>query len=174
MGQFRVRVTKDYLVFCAGHFITYNGDQCETLHGHNYRVCIQLDGPVDANQYVFDFVALKHMARKLVNELDHRMLLPMYNPLIGLHEQEEGFWVHVSGAAPRRYFFPREDVVVLPVPNTTVEMLAHYLCGRLCQELSRPEQHAGHLTAMTVEVEETTGQSGSYAEEIRLPVASSV
>lgn len=168
MGQFRVRVTKDYLVFCAGHFITYEGDLCETLHGHNYRVCIELDGPVDANQYVFDFVTLKQLARRLINELDHRMLLPVNNPLMTLHEEQDGFWVYVAGRTPRRYFFPRKDVVILPIANTTAELLAHYLWGRLREELARPEQHASHLTTMTVEVEETFGQVGMYAEEIRL------
>jgi 6-pyruvoyltetrahydropterin/6-carboxytetrahydropterin synthase len=38
--RYTVRVSKDYLVFCAGHFITYDGDHCERLHGHNYRVAV--------------------------------------------------------------------------------------------------------------------------------------
>lgn len=35
-AQFRVRVTKDHLVFSAAHFITFNGNICERLHGHNW------------------------------------------------------------------------------------------------------------------------------------------
>ena len=42
--RFTVRVAKDYLVFCCGHFITYNGDDCERLHGHNYRAAVQVEG----------------------------------------------------------------------------------------------------------------------------------
>ncbi len=37
MPSFKVRVAKDYTVFCVGHFTTYEGDQCKPLHGHNYR-----------------------------------------------------------------------------------------------------------------------------------------
>ena len=43
--RFDVRVTKDFLVFSAAHFITFAGDQCERLHGHNYRVEVQAEGP---------------------------------------------------------------------------------------------------------------------------------
>jgi 6-pyruvoyltetrahydropterin/6-carboxytetrahydropterin synthase len=40
--HYHVRVTKDYLVFSAAHFITYNGNICERLHGHNYRVAAEV------------------------------------------------------------------------------------------------------------------------------------
>ena len=36
-AEFRVSVTKDYLVFASAHFITFAGHRCEGLHGHNYR-----------------------------------------------------------------------------------------------------------------------------------------
>ena len=42
--QFRVQVSKDYLVFASAHFITFRGHQCETLHGHNYRVGVAVEG----------------------------------------------------------------------------------------------------------------------------------
>ena len=78
--RYAVRVTKDYLVFSAGHFITYNGTECERLHGHNYRVAVEVGGPLDENNYVFDFIALTNRTREIVAELDHHMLLPTRNP----------------------------------------------------------------------------------------------
>src|SRR6266446_6703234 len=42
--HFHVRVTKDYLVFSAAHFITFAGNVCERLHGHNYRVAAEVEG----------------------------------------------------------------------------------------------------------------------------------
>ncbi len=59
--SFQVRVTKDYLVFCSGHFITYQGDQCERIHGHNYRTAVEVEGDLDENHYVIDFIALKDL-----------------------------------------------------------------------------------------------------------------
>ncbi|MGE3818807.1 MAG: 6-pyruvoyl tetrahydropterin synthase family protein, partial [Isosphaeraceae bacterium] len=81
VSRFKVRVSKDYLVFCAGHFITYQGDECERLHGHNYRVAVEVEGALDENHYVVDCIALKDLTRKITDELDHRMLLPTRSAL---------------------------------------------------------------------------------------------
>jgi 6-pyruvoyltetrahydropterin/6-carboxytetrahydropterin synthase len=161
-STFKVSVEKDYLVFAAGHFITY-GNLCETLHGHNYRVRAELEGELDTNAYVFNFVTLKRIMRALVNELDHRTLLPLQNPR--LEVVEEGEEVRVSYAdGSRRYVFPRGDVVLLPIPNTTAEMLARHLAGRLRSELQR--EGSANLSALTIEVEEVIGQSAVYREEL--------
>ncbi len=66
--NYKVRVTKDHLVFCSGHFISYEGDRCERLHGHNYRTAVEIEGPLDVNRYVFDFIALKHRAKEITEE----------------------------------------------------------------------------------------------------------
>src|ERR1700742_255591 len=80
--RYRVRVTKDHLVFSAAHFITFNGNICERLHGHNWRVAVEVSGPLDENQYVFDFIALRDTLQTIVLELDHHMLLPTQHPAI--------------------------------------------------------------------------------------------
>src|SRR5687767_13828556 len=90
MPSFHVRVEKDFLVFSAGHFITYNIDTCERLHGHNYRVAAEVAGPLDANHYVIDFVWLRDTMKSLVDKLDHRMMLPTMHPLIRVtHDDRE-------------------------------------------------------------------------------------
>ncbi len=161
MGKFAVRVTKDYLVFCAAHFITFGGE-CETLHGHNYRVTVSLAGEVDDNYYVFDFVTLKNIAREECNRLDHRMLLPANNPHLGIEVRDGTVTVRFRD---RVYQFPESDVVLLPIPNTTAEMLARYLAGRL---RSHPLlTGARNLEVLEVEVEESFGQSARYREILR-------
>src|SRR6218665_2410959 len=85
--QYRVRVTKDHLVFSAGHFVTITTPDvsfCERLHGHNFRVAVEVAGPLDVNQYVFDFIALRDALQAIVAGLDHRMLLPTRHPEIPL------------------------------------------------------------------------------------------
>ena len=52
---YRVRIEKDYLVFSAGHFITFDQNICERLHGHNYRVSAEVYGQLDENYYVQRF-----------------------------------------------------------------------------------------------------------------------
>lgn len=80
--MYSVRLDKEHHVFSAAHFITFKGNVCERLHGHNYRVAVEVDGPLDENQYVIDFIALRDELKTITDELDHRMLLPTSHPLI--------------------------------------------------------------------------------------------
>lgn len=160
---YKVQVSKEYLGFAAGHFITYGG-RCEMLHGHNYRVRVELAGELDADAYVIDFGVVKRIMRVLVDELDHRMLLPTENPHLELEETETSIRVRYRDSG-KEYVFPRAEVVLLPIPNTTAEMLARHLAGGLKRELA--EIGARNLSAMTVEVEESFGQAASYREELR-------
>jgi 6-pyruvoyltetrahydropterin/6-carboxytetrahydropterin synthase len=152
--RYRVRVTKDHLVFSAAHFITFNGTICERLHGHNWRVAVEVAGPLDENHYVFDFIALRDATQKLVNELDHHVLLPTQHPSIRVVANEKEV---TTTFAERRWVFPREDCVLLPVANTTAELIAHWIALQLKDVFLR---HAGgkQLELLRVEVEENFGQ----------------
>ena len=162
MGAYRVHISKDNLIFAAGHFVSYDGDKVEPLHGHNYRLSVTVEGPLDQNAYVFNFVTLKRIMKRVADELDHRVLLPRDNPLIAVEPQDDGgVIVRTQG---RWYRFPGEDVVLLALPNTTVEMLATHLCRRLREELAG-RADAAHLSAIEVHVEETFGQTAIYREE---------
>jgi 6-pyruvoyltetrahydropterin/6-carboxytetrahydropterin synthase len=154
--RFKVRVTKDHLTFCAGHFITYEGDKCERLHGHNYRAAVEVEGCLDGNYYVFDFIALKNCMKILTDELDHRMLLATRNPYIHVEEQPQQ--IHVC-YRDRKWLFPREDCALLPIQNTTAELLARYLAQRLRDELR--DRYAYEPEVLRVEVEENLGQSAT-------------
>lgn len=159
--EFKVRVVKDNLVFCAGHFITYTGS-CEPLHGHNYRTAVTLEGPLDESEFVFDFVRLKRMTKAVCDRLDHRMLLPTDNPHLSIVADEAGYTVRYRH---KTYVFPREDVVQLPIPNTTAEHLAAWIGDQLAAELAAVE--ASHLSALEIEVEETPGQSAVHRKDLK-------
>src|SRR5207244_12738147 len=87
--QYHVRLAKDYLVFSAAHFITFAGDVCERLHGHNYRVAVEVFGPLDENQYVVDFIALRDTWQAIVVDLDHQTRLPAEHPRITVHTHQQ-------------------------------------------------------------------------------------
>src|SRR5687768_971037 len=87
--RFWVRLAKENMVFSAAHFITFAGDICERLHGHNYRVAAYLYGPLDENQYVVDFIALRDAIQGILAELDHHMLLPTGHPTIHVTPREQ-------------------------------------------------------------------------------------
>jgi 6-pyruvoyltetrahydropterin/6-carboxytetrahydropterin synthase len=154
--RYKVRVSKDYLIFCSGHFISYEGDKCERLHGHNYRTAVEIEGELDDNHYVFDFIALKHRTKAITDELDHRMMLATRNPHIQLAEGPHSIRVRYR---EREWLFPREDCVLLPIENTTAELLARYIAHRLVEDLQR--QHNYQPAVLRVEVEENIGQSAT-------------
>ena len=155
--RFTVRVTKDYLVFCSGHFISYEGDKCERLHGHNYRAAVEIEGTLDENHYVFDFIMLKNRTKLITDELDHRMMLPTKNRVILLEESSKSVRVRYKD---REWVFPRDDCVLLPIENTTAELLARYIADRLREDLRKTYRYVPG--ALRVEVEESFGQSATY------------
>ena len=155
--RFKVRVTKDHLVFCSGHFISYHGHQCEPLHGHNYRAAVEVEGPLAADFYVFDFIALKQRTKEITDELDHHMLLATKNPVIAVEETPERVRVTYRD---REWLFPRGDCVLLPIENTTAELLARYIGGRLLASLK--SMYGFVPDVLRVEVEENVGQSATY------------
>lgn len=163
MGPYRVTVSKDTLGFSAGHFITYGGGLCETLHGHNYRTGVTLSGDLDEHSILYDFVRLREEVSRIVEPLDHRMLLPLRNPLLQVDRTDEEIEVRYGG---RRYVFPARDVAFLPVANTTAEQLAEYLAGRVSERLR--EAGATNVTEVEVEVEESFGQSGWCTRQVKL------
>lgn len=154
--RFKVRVTKDHLVFCCGHFISYDGHHCERLHGHNYRAAVEVEGPLTADHYVFDFIALKARTREITDELDHHMLVATANPVIAVAADEGRVRVTYR---EREWVFPRGDCVLLPIENTTAELIARYVAGRLRDALR--DRHAFTPDVLRVEVEEGPGQSAT-------------
>jgi 6-pyruvoyltetrahydropterin/6-carboxytetrahydropterin synthase len=158
--KYKVRVTKDHLVFCSGHFISYEGDKCERLHGHNYRAAVEIENDLDRNSYVFDFIALKQRTKAITDDLDHRMMLPTRNPYISVAEGTRGVQVRYRD---REWLFPRDDCVLLPIENTTAELLACYIGRRLLADLR--QQHQFVPQVLRVEVEESFGQSATYQWE---------
>ena len=160
----RVSVAKDYLVFASAHFITFAERGCEPLHGHNYRVGVTLEGTLDeASGYLVDFSVLKAVMRRLCDEIDHRVLLPTANPRLTVSRADGSVAVALDGEP--RYVFPEADCVLLPISNTTVEMLARHLAERARAEMAR--SGPAEITVIELEVEENFGQSATYREDSR-------
>ena len=148
------------LRFAAAHMATL-GVELEPLHGHNYSVRCRVEGDLTPDRWVIDFSVLKRYVREACERLDHRFLLQRDSALLEIREDADG-WTIVFGE--RRYHFPAADVMVLPIENTTAELIAQWLCERVVEAL----EAGGHsnLSRVEVEVEEMPGQGGSYARDL--------
>jgi 6-pyruvoyltetrahydropterin/6-carboxytetrahydropterin synthase len=154
---YRVRLDKEHHVFSAAHFITFAGNVCERLHGHNYCVAVEVDGPLDENHYVIDFIALRDELKIITDELDHRMLLPTGHPLLKVTADDREVEVTFTPDG-RRWIFPRGDCLILPVSNTTAELLANYIGQRLLAAIQR--RTGQRPSRLQVAVDENHGQWG--------------
>lgn len=69
-----MKLCKEF-TFDAAHFLKNYKGKCENLHGHTYRLRVVLDGPVQENGLVMDFVELKAVVKsKVIDKLDHTHL----------------------------------------------------------------------------------------------------
>src|SRR5688500_15118538 len=159
MSAYHVRLQKEHHVFSAAHFITFAGNVCERLHGHNYGVAVDVEGPLDENEYVIDFIALRDELKTITDELDHHMLLPTGHPLISVRAGDIEVEVSFTPDS-RRWVFPRGDCVLLPVANTTAELLAQYLGERLLGLLQ--DRIGFQPQRLRMEVDECQGQIGIW------------
>ncbi len=67
-------VTREFS-FDSAHFLTNYYGKCERMHGHTYRLQVTIEGAVQSNGLVIDFVLLKRIVKKqILDFLDHRLL----------------------------------------------------------------------------------------------------
>lgn len=61
--------------FDAAHYLTDYYGKCERMHGHTYKLEVTLEGKIQANGLVIDFVVLKRLVKKhVLDKLDHQVL----------------------------------------------------------------------------------------------------
>lgn len=152
---YRVLLQKEQLVFSAAHFITFAGDVCECLHGHNYAVKAEVAGDLDENEYVIDFIAFRDNLAAIVKRLDHHVILPTEHTLIRVQAEEREVLVTFR---EKRWIFPREDCMLLPIVNTTAEKIAWWIATELRGSLRTSV--GNRLQWLEVSVDENHGQWG--------------
>jgi 6-pyruvoyltetrahydropterin/6-carboxytetrahydropterin synthase len=152
----QVIVAKESLRFSAAHFLTLPGHVCERLHGHNYRVAVTVEGPVDqATGFVVDFAVLKRVVQGVIEPLDHRVLVPAGNPSLRVREGD-GQTV-IDYTRPGWLVVPTEHACLVPVAQTTAEVMAEWIAQRIWERLG--SEGVRSLARMVLELEESTGQS---------------
>src|SRR4051794_30549015 len=121
-SRYRIVLAKEDFKFSVAHFTLFSGTRAELLHGHNYRVSLELSGQdLDEHGLLVDIDGPKQAVRELCERLDSRTLLPADSPRLSLVREEGTVEVRFG---PRRYSFPAADVLALPIANTSIELLA--------------------------------------------------
>lgn len=149
-----LHLTKENLKFSSAHFLIFDEHRAERLHGHNYRVqvTVKIDWSKVASQgYGVDFAILKKIIKTQVDLWDERVLLPALRQDMKIQTQGRSLDLQFRD---RHYVFPKDEVVLLPILNTSVELLSGLLCEIFWKEMS-----SLGILGLKVQVEETSGQS---------------
>ena len=163
VGSWSITLAKEDFKFSSAHFTVFGATHAEALHGHNYRVQLEISGrQLDELGFLFDILAVKSELRRLCETLDERILLP--EQCGHLEVEGSGDSLTVS-YADRTYQMPREEVRLLPLSNITIELLAQYVFEQLRPKVAQSAACA-ELTSMSVTVEETSGQAASYSQDL--------
>jgi 6-pyruvoyltetrahydropterin/6-carboxytetrahydropterin synthase len=163
MENWSIQISKEYLKFSAAHFLIFPDGSAERLHGHNYRVYVEIDAALSSFGLVMDFKMVKPVIKELVDELDEHWLLPGQHPTLTTHIRE-GDGICEVRYQKRYYAAPTEDVIILPMNNTSSENLAGWVGRELRRRLSVRFADVS-IRRLRVAVEETVGQSGVYSYE---------
>jgi len=159
--SFSIEVAKDYFNFASAHFLIFPNGQREPLHGHNYQVSVALEGELDRAGVVLDFIAFKPMVKRICDTLDHRTLIQTESPAIKLRRRVKEIEVRYK---KQKIVLPRQDVILLPLANTSTELLAEHLANQIRRQV-RQQFPGSRIRYMEVGVEEARGQRGLYRGE---------
>lgn len=154
--SFTIRVEKEHLKFSAAHFLIFDDGTAERLHGHNYRVAVELEAASLEHGVLVDFRVVKDLLAAILAPLDERFLVPGRHPVLTWRCDGDEITVRYGR---RRYVVPADEVAVLPLANTSSECLAEHIATELLAGLLRVAP-AARWSRVEVGVEETSGQRG--------------
>lgn len=159
MESWSIELEKEYFKFSAAHFLIFPDGSAERLHGHNYRVFVEIDATLCEHGLVIDFKEIKPVIRELLDSLDERFLIPGEHPVLTHADRGDG--VVEIRYLDRYYAAPVEDVLIMPMNNTSSENLATWI-GREVRRLLQAQFGQVETRRLRVAVEETSGQRGVY------------
>jgi len=161
-SMFSIRLAKEDFKFSAAHFTLFPDGRAELLHGHNYRVRLEVAGRrLSDVGLLFDVSVVKRAIRERCAGLDERTLIPTGTDRLAVARRDGTVEVRFRD---RLYAFPEADVVLLPLANVSIELLARMLWHEVAETLAGTP-----VERLTVEVEETPGQSCAYTADLGRP-----
>lgn len=151
-----IEITKEDLKFSAAHFTIFSATERERLHGHNFKVSLDITAEVGDNGMCFSYVEIKQRLRKLVAQYDEYLVLPALSPYLVIAEEGDNYRVEFNGEVMH---FLKADTLLLPIRNSTVEEFARLLLERLLEDSAFIQGNG--VQSLIMKVSSGPGQSGS-------------
>ena len=104
----------------------------EALHGHNFSIDITFKSKIDADGIVVDFVKLRAFAAEIIEQLDHKLLIPAKNPGIKIGLDSKNINISANNISIK---LKSNNVVQIPFVNTSAELIAEYFAQEILTKL---------------------------------------
>lgn len=150
---------KKNIRFSSAHIIP-EYEKCGRLHGHTYAVHLKIYGSCDEKGIIIDFTILKDLLNKIVDSLDHRILIPMKSKILDIKENDDNMDISFYD---KKYSFPKKDCVLLPIKSTSAENLSLYILDRIIEEIDL----SSRINMIEIGVDEGYGQGARISKEIK-------
>ena len=151
-----IYIDKESHKFSAAHFTIFSATERERLHGHNFSVSARIVAPVDHNGLTGDYAVYKTEIKKFCDALDEYTLIPSRSPYLEVEEEGDYYRVCHNGD---KLLFLKTDTLLIPIRNTTVEDLSHYLLETVVADKQFLE--AWQIREIEIMVSSGQGQTGS-------------
>lgn len=154
----RIHVARERYKFSCAHMTVFPDGRKERLHGHNYFLGVEVELTDVSFASMLEFEPLKEACAELCDWWKDHLLLARDNPHFELVSDADGeIEFRLCG---QRYLMPREDVLILPVDNISVEALSAHAAELVVEKL-RGVMKTGVVSAISIRVEESPGQGAT-------------
>jgi len=106
------------------------------------------------------FISFKPLVKQVCDALDPRTLIQSNSSAIQVRQRAKEIEI---AHKKQRLVLPRGDVILLPIANTSTELLAEYIAGQIRRKVRQKFPVA--IRYMEVAVEEARGQRGIFRDE---------
>ncbi len=126
------------------HRLPFHKGPCKNIHGHTYKLRLDLDGIPDANGMLVDFYDMELIMRPILNKLDHAFLC----------DQDDKLMIDFLSQNEFKY-------EVIPYTSTS-ENIVHYIADKAIPEFRK----LNSVSKITIRLFETEGMFAEITENI--------
>jgi len=152
----RISISREQYKFSCAHMTVFPDGTKERLHGHNYQLSIALEVDRVDLAAMIPFTQIKTVLAEVCAAWKERVFVARHNPQLVIVKDDHELEITLCG---QRYVFPREDALLLPIDNISVEALAAHVAEMLRDKLA--PSFGPHVRTLTATIEESPGQGAS-------------
>jgi 3-oxoacyl-[acyl-carrier protein] reductase len=165
LKQATINISKEDMKFSAGHFTIFSETHRESLHGHNFKVSMNITGEVDSNGMINNYQIFKTKLRNICKEFDEKFLLPKFSKFLQIQELNDEVLIKFRNEEMK---FPKNDTMILPLTNITGEELSFLIANQMKEELKNE-----NISKINISVSSGDGQSVSSSIDVEKNISNS-